>query len=87
MTIYNEVLSLLLYIFADLVNFCLHWGENRTYNNIIKFKGAYSMNSSKILKTLATYFMAEIKNTITINDNELIVELSNNQKIRITAKV
>ncbi len=45
------------------------------------------MNSSKILKTLATYFMAEIKNTITINDNELIVELSNNQKIRITAKV
>ena len=45
------------------------------------------MNSKEVLKTLVTYFMAEIKNTISINDNELIVELSNNQKVRITAKV
>ena len=45
------------------------------------------MNSKEVLKTLATYFMAEIKNTITINDKELIVELSNNQRVRITAKV
>ena len=45
------------------------------------------MNSKEVLKTLVTYFMAEIKNTISINDNELIVELSNNQRVRITAKV
>ena len=45
------------------------------------------MNSKEVLNTLATYFMAEIKNTITINDNELIVELSNNQRVRIRAKV
>lgn len=45
------------------------------------------MNSKEVLNTLVTYFMAEIKNTITINDNELIVELSNNQRVRITAKV
>lgn len=45
------------------------------------------MNSKEVLKTLVTYFMAEIKNTITINDNELIVELSNNQRVKITAKV
>ena len=45
------------------------------------------MNSKEVLQTLVTYFMAEIKNTISINDNELIVELSNNQKVRITAKV
>ena len=45
------------------------------------------MNSKEVLNTLVTYFMAEIKNTITINDNELIVELSNNQRVRISAKV
>ena len=45
------------------------------------------MNSKEVLQTLVTYFMAEIKNTISINDNELIVELSNNQRVRITAKV
>lgn len=45
------------------------------------------MDSCEVLNTLATYFMAEIKNTITINDKELIVELSNNQRVRITAKV
>ena len=45
------------------------------------------MNSKEVLNTLVTYFMAEIKNTISINDNELIVELSNNQRVRITAKV
>ena len=45
------------------------------------------MNSKEVLNTLVTYFMAEIKNTITINDNELIVVLSNNQRVRITAKV
>ena len=45
------------------------------------------MNSNEVLQTLVTYFMAEIKNTISINDNELIVELSNNQKVKITAKV
>ena len=45
------------------------------------------MDSCEVLNTLATYFMAEIKNTITINDNELIVELADNTKVRITAKV
>lgn len=45
------------------------------------------MNSNEVLQTLAIYFMAEIKNTISINENELIVELSNNQRVKITAKV
>lgn len=45
------------------------------------------MDACEVLNTLATYFMAEIKNTITINDNELIVELADNIKVRITAKI
>ena len=45
------------------------------------------MDSCEVLNTLATYFMAEIKNTITINDKELIVELADNRKVKITAKV
>ena len=45
------------------------------------------MNSNEVLQTLATYFMAEIKNTIIINENELIVELADNTKVKITAKV
>ena len=53
----------------------------------LNYKGVWRMNSKEVLNTLATYFMAEIKNTITINDNELIVELSNNQRVRIRAKV
>lgn len=45
------------------------------------------MNANEVLQTLVTYFMAEIKNTITINENELIVELADNTKVKITAKV
>jgi hypothetical protein len=82
------VLSLLLYILAHFADKYLYWGENITYNIIIKFyKGVLYMDSYEVLKTLATYFMAEIKNTITINEKELIVELADNTKVRITAKV
>ena len=45
------------------------------------------MDSCEVLRTLVGYFMAEIKNTITINDNELVVELADNTKVRITVKV
>ena len=45
------------------------------------------MNMCDVISTLATYFMTEIENKIAVNNNELIVELANNKRIKITAKV
>ena len=45
------------------------------------------MNEQFVIRTLASYFMSEIKNSITVNNNELIVELADNRKVKITAKI
>ena len=45
------------------------------------------MNKQCVISTLVSYFMAEIKNAIIVKDDEIIVELADNTKVKITAKV
>lgn len=45
------------------------------------------MNEQMIIRTLASYFMAEIKNAITVKDDELIVELADKTKVKVTARI
>lgn len=45
------------------------------------------MDVCEVLNTLVTYFNAEIKNQIVLKDNELIVELADKSKVKISVKV